>query len=172
MFYSLLEKGWCFILYPSSTTIKSKKKDTYVYIIVFSDFWWDKFFSKSIKLLSLMYQSNSCIEHMFFSIRLLSTRFLSLLTCLSLEFYGAFHFGFHPVWISSNFFVLFRMQWMLVTVNKARFSLRKTLETFSKISAMGCAVFKILSVHHEKHNSLVCWRTLLFPLKHMVCHVY
>ena len=83
------------------------KKDTYVYIIVFSDFWWDNFFSKSIKLLSLMYQSNSCIEHMFFSIRLLSTRFLSLLACLSLEFYVAFHFGFHPVWISSNFLYFF-----------------------------------------------------------------
>ena len=105
-----------------------------------------------------MYQSNSFIEHVFFFIRLLSTRFLSLLTCLSLEFYGAFHFGFHPVWISSNFFVLFRMQWMLVTVNKARFSLRKTLVTFSEISAMRCAVYKI-EFAPWKTYSLVCRRT-------------
>ena len=89
-----------------------------------------------------MYHTNSCIEHLFFSFRLLflSTRFLCILACLSLEFTVAFHlgFGFHLV---SGFlvFLLFQMLRMLVTMNKC--SLRKTIN-LSKILVMSCAVYK------------------------------
>ena len=47
---------------------------------------------------------------------------------------------------------------MLVTVNKTKFSLSKTLRTLSNILDMECAVIR-LSLHHEKHLfacSLVC----------------
>ena len=39
---------------------------------------------------------------------------------------------------------------MLVTVNKTKFSLSKTLRTLSNILDMECAVIR-LSLHHEKH---------------------
>ena len=44
-------------------------------------------------------------------------------------------------------YVLFRMQWMLVNVNKAKFLQRKA---FSKITPWGTPCIR-LSLHHEKH---------------------
>ena len=81
-----------------------------------------------------MCQSISCTEHLSFSIRVLysATRFLSLLTCFSLEFSVAFHLVSEFL-----FFVLFWVLWMLVTLNNALFSLWKTLITFSKIPTLG-----------------------------------
>ena len=159
MFYSLLEKGWC--LYFIHHRQQYLKKDTYVYIrtdtYVLSDFWWDKFLSKSIKLLSF-YVS---IKFVYW------TCFLFHQTCInsiyqSFDLFEPWILCCFPFWISSSFgasfFVLFRMQWMLVTVNKARFSLRKTLVTFSEISAMRCALYKI-EFAPWKTYSLVCRRT-------------
>ena len=154
---------------PSSTTIS--KKRYLVYIIVLSDFWWDKFLSKSIKLLSF-YVS---IKFFYW------TRFLFHQTSInsisqSFDLFEPWILCCCPFWISSSFwasfFVLFRMQWMLVTVNKARFSLRKTLLTFSKISAMRCAVYKIEFAPWKTYSLVYrALPPLLFPLKHMACHV-
>ena len=47
------------------------------------------------------------------------------------------------------------MQWMLITVNKAEFPLRKTLITYSKFPAMGYAVYKTIRVYIMK-NILAC----------------
>ena len=155
MFYSLLEKGWC--LYFIHHRQQYLKKDTSVYIIVLSDFWWDKFLSKSIKLLSF-YVS---IKFVYW------TRFLFHQTSInsisqSFDLFEPWILCCFPFWISSSFgasfFVLFQMQWTLVTVNKARFSLRKTVVTFSEISTMRCAVYKI-EFAPWKTYSLMCRRT-------------
>ena len=102
-----------------------------------------------------MYQSNSCIKHLFFSFSsdffTLSTRFLCRLTRLSLEFFVVFHFVFHFV---SDYllFVLSWMQWMLVTVSKTIISLWKT---FSKISLWDMPCIR-LSLLYEKHLLACC----------------
>ena len=82
-----------------------------------------------------MYQSISSIEHLFFSFP--SDFFIINPICLcfdlfescshSLESYVAFHFVSEFL-----FFVLFCIMWMLTTVNKAKFSLRKILITLVK----------------------------------------
>ena len=80
------------------------------------------------------------------------------------------------------FFVLFRLLWILVTVNKAKFLLRKTLLTFSKIPALGWMLVNKrirLSLHHEKqwqhshaHLYTRLLPPLLFSLKHITCHAF
>ena len=96
----------------------------------------DKIFSNNINL-HIMYHSNSCIKHLFFSfpsdVFTLSPWFICLLSCSSLKLSVASHFVFHLV-SDFLFFVLFWMQWIQVTVNKAIFLLRKT---FSKIPVSG-----------------------------------
>ena len=112
-----------------------------------------------------MYQSNSCIKHLFFyfpsDFFTLSTWFLCCLTRLSLEFPVAFHLVFHFV-SDYLFFVLSWMYWILVTVNKAMFSLWKT---FSKISVWNMPCIR-LNLLYEKHLLTCCplLLPLLFPL--------
>ena len=106
-------------------------------------------FSNCIKLLSYYVSINSFIKlFLFFSFRpfYLSTQFICILTCSSLEFSAAFYFVFHSV-SEFLFFVLFWMQWKLVTANKAKFPLQKT---FSKTLAWSMLCIR-LSLHHEKH---------------------
>ena len=52
------------------------------------------------------------------------------------------------------FFVLFRMLRMLVTVSKAKFSLRRTLITFSKIPSECWLPCIRLSLHHENIDNV------------------
>ena len=81
---------------------------------------------------------NSCTEHLFFS-------FPSDFFIYQLDFSVfsiAFHFAFHSI-SEFLFSVLFWILWMLVTVNKATFSLWKKLITLSKFLIMGWAVWKI-----------------------------
>ena len=122
-----------------------------------------------------MYQSNSCIKRFFFSFPLdFFTYRLDFSVCLSLQFSAVFHFGFHPV-LEFLFLVLFWVQWMLVTVNKAEFSLQKTLITFNKIPAMWGTLCIRLIPHHEKRHARLCallLQLLLFPPEHMKCHVF
>ena len=94
-----------------------------------------------------MYLSNSCIKHFFFS-------FPS-----DLFIYQLYFFVFWPVWTFNFlllsilfwnfcfFFIFFRMLWMLVTVNKAKFSPRKKLVTIVKSQHVPCIR---LSLHHVK----------------------
>ena len=92
-----------------------------------------------------MYKSSSCIEHLSFC-------FPSDLFIFQLDFSV-----FWPIW-ALNFLLLsilgsimflsfcfytFWMLWKLVTVNKAKVSLRKTLITFSEILSMSCNMYKI-----------------------------
>ena len=122
-----------------------------------------------------------CIDHLFLlflhTFFYLSTLLLCLLTCLSRKFSVAFHIGFHLV-SKLLFFLLFQMLWMLVTVNKAKFSPQETLITFSKTLAWG-APYKRLSLQHEKylkhsHSHLYprLLPLLLFSLKHMAWLVF
>ena len=72
----------------------------------------------------------------FFSFRVfyLLSQFLCLLTCLSLAFSFVFLLVLKGIfWF---LFALFLMLWMLVTLNKAKFSLQKRLKTFRKIPAL------------------------------------
>ena len=97
----------------------------------------------------IMYQSIFCIEHLFFSfffkLLYLSTQFLCLLICLSLEVLVAPHLVLELYLFLSNQVIAFRHicfcalsdAGMMVTVNKAMFSLQKILLTFSKIPALG-----------------------------------
>ena len=126
-----------------------------------------------------MCQSISCTEHLSFSVRVLysATRFLSLLTCFSLEFSVAFHLVSEFL-----FFVLFWMLWMLVTVNNALFSLWKTLITFSKIPTLGWMLVILCKMKFASRKILITFTCsliyarllppLLFSLKHMACHVF
>ena len=125
-----------------------------------SDFCWDRFFNNSIKLLS-HYVLIKFFSFLFFSFRLLylSTRFFCLLTCLSLNFSVAFHLRLHLV-SEFLFFVLFRMLWMMVTMNKVKFSLQKTMITFSKFPATGCVVYKI---------EFTSWKTFTICIRSVVC---
>ena len=125
-----------------------------------SDFCWDRFFNNSIKLLS-HYVLIKFFSFLFFSFRLLylSTRFFCLLTCLSLNFSVAFHLRLHLV-SEFLFFVLFRMLWMMVTMNKVKFSLQKTMITFSKFPATGCVVYKI---------EFTSWKTFTIFIRSVVC---
>ena len=76
-------------------------------------------------------------------------KFSSLsLTCMSFEFSVVHHIGFYLV-SEFLFFVLFQRLWMLVTVNKAKFSPQET-STFSKTSAWVVPCIR-LSLHHEKY---------------------
>ena len=99
-----------------------------------------------------MCQSISCTEHLSFSVRVLysATRFLSLLTCFSLEFSVAFHLVSEFL-----FFVLFWMLWMLVTVNNALFSLWKTLITFSKIPTLGWMLVILCKMEFASRKILI-----------------
>ena len=125
-----------------------------------SDFCWDRFFNNSIKLLS-HYVLIKFFSFLFFSFRLLylSTRFFCLLTCLSLNFSVAFHLRLHLV-SEFLFFVLFRMLWMMVSMNKVKFSLQKTMITFSKFPATGCVVYKI---------EFTSWKTFTIFMRSVVC---
>ena len=125
-----------------------------------SDFCWDRFFNNSIKLLS-HYVLIKFFSFLFFSFRLLylSTRFFCLLTCLSLNFSVAFHLRLHLV-SEFLFFVLFRMLWLMVTMNKVKFSLQKTMITFSKFPATGCVVYKI---------EFTSWKTFTIFIRSVVC---
>ena len=125
-----------------------------------SDFCWDGFFNNSIKLLS-HYVLIKFFSFLFFSFRLLylSTRFFCLLTCLSLNFSVAFHLRLHLV-SEFLFFVLFRMLWLMVTMNKVKFSLQKTMITFSKFPATGCVVYKI---------EFTSWKTFTIFIRSVVC---
>ena len=87
---------------------------------------------------------------LFFSFRLLylSTQFLCLLTCLSLEFSVAFHLEFH---LLSEFLIIvvFRMLRKLITVNKATFSLQQILiKTTVKHRGASCIR---MSLHHKEN---------------------
>ena len=109
-------------------------------------------------------------------------KFSSLsLTCMSFEFSVVHHIGFYLV-SEFLFFVLFQRLWMLVTVNKAKFSPQETSITFSKTPAWVVPCIR-LSLHHEKylkhshsqflefsHHRLLL--LLLFFLKHMACLVF
>ena len=96
-----------------------------------------------------MYQSISCIEFLLFSFRLfyLSVRFLCLLTCLSLEFFIYLFFVCLPFCFGVSVFVLFRVLWILVTVNKAKFSLRKALITLSKTPSLVWMLFTVYKIY-------------------------
>ena len=109
-----------------------------------------------------MCQSISCTEHLSFSIRVLysATRFLSLLTCFSLEFSVAFHLVSEFL-----FFVLFWMLWMLVTVNNALVSLWKTLITFSKIPTLGWMLVILCKMKFASRKILITFTcSLICPL--------
>ena len=100
-----------------------------------------------------MYQSISSIKHLFFSFS--SDFFLyqldfCLLIYSSLELSVAFHLASEFL-----FFVLFQMLWMLVTVNKAKFLLRKILLTFSKIYALEWILVTVYK------NEFTSWKTLI-----------
>ena len=96
-----------------------------------------------------MYQSISCIEFLLFSFRLfyLSVRFLCLLTCLSLEFFIYLFFVCLPFCFGVSVFVLFRALWILVTVNKAKFSLQKALITLSKTPSLVWMLFTVYKIY-------------------------
>ena len=119
-------------------------------------FWWDKFFSNSMKLLShylpisifcwtaFLYLQTFFINSIFLSFELFEPCSCSLESSVT----------FHLV-LEFLFFVLFRILWMLATVNEAKFSLRKTLATLVKsLPCLGVNVgypLLRLSLHHEKH---------------------
>ena len=117
-------------------------------------FWfgWENFFSNSIKLLSHYVWINFSYwaPFLFFSMRPLyfSTWFLCFLVPVwpFIEFSITFHLVSEFL-----FFVLFRILWMLASVNKAKFLVRKT---FNKIPALlwsECWLPCIrLSLHQEK----------------------
>ena len=102
------------------------------FIYLFIYFWWGKFFRKRIKLyFYIMYQSISSVEHFFFSFPLnfffISTRFLFLLIYLSLAQCWIFCYLYcFEVFV----FVPFRTLLMLVSMNKAKFSLEKKFIAF------------------------------------------
>ena len=109
-----------------------------------------------------MCQSISCTEHLSFSVRVLysATRFLSLLTCFSLEFSVAFHLVSEFL-----FFVLFWVLWMLVTLNNALFSLWKTLITFSKIPTLGWMLVILCKMKFASRKILITFTcSLICPL--------
>ena len=133
----------------------------------------------------ITYRSNSCIDHLFLlffqTFFHLSNSVLCLLTCMSFEFSVVLHIGFYLV-SEFLFFALFQRLWMLVTVNKAKFSPQETSITFSKTPAWVVPCIR-LSLHHEKylkhshsqflefsHHRLLL--LLLFFLKHMACLVF
>ena len=105
---------------------------------------------RALTYFHIMYQSIFCIEHLlffsfFFKLLYLSTQFLCLLICLSLEVLVAHHPVLELYLFLSNQVIAFRHicfcalsdAGMMVTVNKAMFSLQKILLTFSKIPALG-----------------------------------
>ena len=161
------------LLHPSSTTIWSERK---VHVVVFTDIWWDMFFSNSVKLLShyvsikFLYST----PFLFLQASLFINSISSLLACLSLEFSVAFHLGFHVV-SPFLFFVFFRMLWMLIIVKKAKLSLRKTMIAFG-LSWPWSAPCKRLSLPRKKNITLiclvVCLLSPLFSLKDIACHVF
>ena len=98
-------------------------------------FWfgWENFFSNSIKLLSHYVWINFSYwtPFLFFSMRPLyfSTWFLCFLVPVwpFIEFSITFHLVSEFL-----FFVLFRILWMLASVNKAKFLVQKTLITLTR----------------------------------------
>ena len=132
------------LLHSSSTVISSECITTLWLVALFCD-------SDEIKSISF-------IEHLFFSFPLhyfiyqlnFSVFWLAWVSCShesSLTFYLVLEF---------LVFVLFRMLWMLFNVNKAKFSLRKTMITFSKILASQ-QIYNMknnhnisANLHHEK----------------------
>ena len=132
-------------------------------------FWWDKFFSNSIKSLLHYVSINflywtpflffSFLSH-FFIYQLDSPVFRPVWTLYSLETSTAFH-----PFSDLLFFQVFKMLWMMVTVNKAKFLLRETLISFSKITAfqwMLVTAYKIEFTSWKVLITLVC--SLLFSL--------
>ena len=101
------------ILHPSLT------KTSNCSYLASNFFWWDNFFSNSINITftlcisqSLLFKTFSFVFYNFFTCQLNSC----LWTCLSLIQSSIFcHL---PSYFLVSFFVLFRMLWMLVTVNE------------------------------------------------------
>ena len=96
--------------------------------------WWDKLFSNSIYTFTLcinQFLKWNTFSFLAFKLLYISTRFLCLWTCSSLLqpwvfcylSLCCFHFGVPA-------FVLFQMLWMLVAVNKVKFSPRKIVIAF------------------------------------------
>ena len=108
-----------------------------------------------------MYQSNSCIEQLLFSFhsyffiyQLNFCVFQPVWDCLLLSILGPRLFR------DFSFFILFRMLWMIITMSKAKFSLLKTLITFSKCLATGWAIYKI---------KCTSWKAFLTLTYFLVC---
>ena len=102
---------------------------------MFSEFW--NFFSNSIKFFNQI-----LVLKTFYFIFLKTSLFMNFIT-LSLDLFEPWFFCCFPYFVSEFlFFVLFLILWMLVTVNKVTFSLRKTFITFSNILAKECGVYK------------------------------
>ena len=87
-----------------------------------------------------MYQSNSCIKHFFFSFP--SDFFIYQLDFFVFDLLEPWILRYFAFWVPICFgsfcFLYFRIQWMLLTMNKVKFSL---LENWN--AAMGYAVYKI-----------------------------
>ena len=118
-----------------------------------------------------MYQSNSCIKHLFF----LFIQTSSFINSISLSFdlaeswtlnFCSFYFGFYP-FLEFLFFLLFQMQRMLVTMDKSRFSPRKICKTFIKIPTKGYPVYKI-EFTSWKRSRLFEWHLLLSHTKFQI----
>lgn len=92
------------------------------------NFWWEIIFNKSLYYFHIVHQPISSLNTFPFLFPLNFSLIISLsLSLLTLEISVIL---FPSFWL---FVVLFCMLWMLVTVNKDMSSLRKTVETFSKI---------------------------------------
>ena len=92
-------------------------------------------------------------------------------------------FCYLPPCSEVSFFVLFRILWMLATVNKIKFSLRKTLITL--VQSQSCLGVNLVTVYKAKFTS---WKTLiaftfsllfarllpplLFSQTQMACHAF
>ena len=118
---------------------------------MFSEFW--NFFSNSIKFFNQI-----LVLKIFYFIFLKTSLFMNFIT-LSLDLFEPWFFCCFPYFVSEFlFFVLFRMNWMLVTVNKVKFSLRKTFIIFSNIPAKECSVYKteFALLEHFNIHMLAC----------------
>ena len=129
-------------------------------------FWWGKFFSNSIKSLSHCLSINFYYwtPFLFFSFKLFIYQhhfsvFWPVWPLQSLESSLAFHLVSEFL-----FFVLFRMLWMLVTVDKAKFSLRKTLITFNEVLALTQMLFIVYKSECRSLKTLINLHAYLCPL--------
>ena len=99
-------------------------------------FWWDSFFSNSIKLISHDISQFPLLETSSFL--LLQTSLFINLSSLSFDLFELCSYSlesfitFHRVSEFLVFFAIFPILWMLAIVNMAKFSLWKTLITLVK----------------------------------------